>query len=388
MPPSRPPPLQLVLDNMLPNLGLRPPKPLFVKIYELNWRPVVIALTMINTLRYALFASNSFHDAGLDLNEHAPDLALISFALSIMYILACLLEAFGLFTSLLPRPCLVHCYVYFAGLSCALVSIARIMLAVGYFALADEVVAECVSLASTGRMDDRSLFRSEAWHKQYNRPISVGEAQFQCLATWHSESVSEVVSVVLFTIVPCTICFLVAWTWGRQVRDPLHRAYLTKSHLYSGGCLCAPRSGNQSAIHVEENSPLYHPPSRGNTPGTAHSHHLTTQAPPPKQQRTVPHVRRAIPPPLLLAVPEMTQHSRPAASISENYQTVAPLALETPSPYGVSPGPPSYVPAHYSYSYTYELGDGGNADHGISNTEGAGASQQPVQRGRGEYWFA
>jgi len=366
---------------MLPNLGLRPPKPLFVKIYEVNWRPVVITLTVINTLRFALFASNSFHDAGVDLDEHAPDLALISFTLSVIYILACLLEAFGLFTSLLPRPCLVRLYVFFSGVSLILVSGARIMSTIGYFALADEVVAECVSLASTGRMDNRSLFRSDAWHKKYNVPIPVGEAQFQCLATWRSESVSEIVSVILFTVVPSTICFLVAYTWGCQVRDPLHCAYLSKSRPYTGYC-CAPRSRSRTAVRVEENSPLYHPSSRGNTPSTAHSHHLTTQAP-TRQQRTVPQVRRAIPPPLSLAVPQMTQHSRAAVSVSENYQTMAPLALETPSPYGVTPGPPSYVPAHYSYSYTYELADGGNADHGISNLE-----QQQPRRGRGDYWFA
>lgn len=412
---NRPPPLQLALDNMLPNFGIRPHKPFFVKVYEVNWRPVVIALTTINTLRFALLASNSFHDQVVDLEEHVPNLARISFTLGVMYFSTCLMEAFGLFSSLFPRPCLVRFYTLFSFLSLVVVTSARTISAVGYFVFADDTVAECVSLASSGRMDNRSLFRSDAWHRSYNVPIPAGEAQSQCLLTWNSESVSEILSVIFFSLVPSTICFLVAWTWGRQVRDPLHRAYLGNSRSCTSCCCCyggtSHGHGGRSAIRMEEHSPLYHSQSRGNTPGTAHSHHATTHArvrPHIRQHsvragRPVPaphHVRRGAPPPLALAVPEMAQQVRLPVSVTENFQTMSPLDLESPSPYGVTPGPPSFAGGHadYSYSYNYEYQEGDYGTHieerraraQERKTQNAVAPEQPVsqvQRGRGEYWF-
>lgn len=83
---SRPPPLQLRLDNMLPNLGIRPPKSLYTKLYETSWRPAVVALAIINALRFALQANNAFHDVDIDEAQHFPGLARISFTLGVMYL--------------------------------------------------------------------------------------------------------------------------------------------------------------------------------------------------------------------------------------------------------------------------------------------------------------
>lgn len=352
---NRPPPLQLVLDNMLPNLGMKPHKPFLVRLYELNWRPIVIALTTINALRFALLASNAFHDEAVDLQEHFPNLARISFTLGVMYILTCLMESFGLFSSLFPGPCLVRFYTLFSFLSLVVVTSARTIAAVGYFAFADDIVAECVSLASTGRMDSRSLFRSDAWHRRYNVPMPVGEAQSQCLSTWNSESASEILSVIFFSFVPSMISFLVAWTWNRQVRDPNHVAYLGDQRFWCCG------GDKESAINMEECSPLYHA-HQSAQPFTAHSHHITTRA----QQRS------HRPPPLALA-------AVPLPRANENFQTMNPLSLESsPSPYGVTPGPPSYAaPANYSYAYTYDAEQGHVTEQ----------QSRQIRRGRGEYWF-
>jgi hypothetical protein len=400
---NRPPPLQLVLDNMLPNLGLRPKKPFFLRVYELNWRPVVIAITTINALRFALLASNSFQDQLVDLEEDVPHLAHISLTLGVLYFAACLMEAFGLFSSLLPRSCLVRFYVLFAFLSLVVVTAARTTAAVGYFVFADDVVRECVALASTGTMDSRSMFRSDAWHKSYNVPIPTGEAQYQCLATWHAESASEILSVIFFTLVPSTISFIVAWTWGRQARDPTHTAYLGATRCQTCCCCCGGESGQRphggrSAIHIEEYSPIHADDDM--TPRTAHSHHITTQLQARQQLRPSglpigPNGRRGPPPPLMLGVPPaMRQHVRPPVSVSENFQTMAPLDLNSASPYGVTPGPPSYAPADYSYTYDYAAGGLDTGNRVAHQPEREPPQQQrqqqavpPVRRGRGEYWF-
>lgn len=210
----------------------------------------------------------------------------------------------------------------------------------------------------------------------------------ECLSTWNTESISEILSVIFFSLVPSTICFIVAWTWGRQVRDPLHCAYLSSTRSYRSSCCCVAR---RSAIRVGEYSPLYHSQSRGNTPVTAHSHHATTQTV-PATRHTPPqrHARHGVPPPLVLDPPEMAQATRVAVTVNKNHnnfqtQTMSPLALESPSPYGVSPGPPSFAGAPADYSYSYELHEGDENRRETQPVASQPATQ--VRRGRGEYWF-
>ena len=71
-----------------------------------------------------------------------------------------------------------------------------------------------------------------------------------CLRAWTSNSTPEVLSTVLFYIIPSIIYFLLAYIYYRQTMDPHHPAYLT------------PQTSRGSAIRMEELpeagcSPLY-----------------------------------------------------------------------------------------------------------------------------------
>lgn len=363
-----------------------------------------MALSTINALRFALQANNSFHDADVDHDQHFLNLARISFTLGVMFSWACIIEIYGVFSSLFPRPCLIHAYTLFALLSVLVVTAAGMISTIGYFMFADDLVAECVTLASTGRMDMRSLFRSDAWRTSYGIPIPAGNAQTQCLETFHSESTTQILSVLLFSLVPSTICFLVVWTWSRQVRDPGHVAYLGESRFcgLGRGVYCfggGQRHSGRSAIRMEEYSPLYN--SYTPQPTTAHSHHATTResgrttnrskgkAPAksnkgntksftkalnPKGMKASSSSRskskrasgltdsmstlstktrstRGSPPEALPVVSEMTQMHH-NASVTENFHTMSPFAL-SPSPYGISPGPPSFA-GGYEGTHTYD----------------------------------
>jgi len=390
---TRPPPLQLRLDNMLPNMGIQPPKSLFTRIYETNWRALVLALSTINALRFALQANNSFHDVDVDHDQHLLNLAHVSFTLSVMYTWACVIEVYGVFSSLFPRQCLIRAYTVLSFLSILLVTAAGMINTIAYFMFADDLVKECVALASAGKMDMRSLFRSEAWRTNYANPVPAGIAQTQCLTTFHSESATQILSVILFSLVPSTVCFLIVWTWGRQVRDSGHVAYLGKSHMgrmccfrglccfggfFGGGAVGAgARRGGRSAIRMEEYSPLYHAGSPA--ADTPHSHHAASQSQlskPAKQVAKVKVTRATIPaasiskvpgppvvkprpPPLPVApIPQMTQVNHQSVSATENFHTMSPFSLESPgSSYGVSPGPPSFA-GRYDHGYDYYQEDG------------------------------
>ncbi|KAJ7597709.1 hypothetical protein C8J56DRAFT_1159558 [Mycena floridula] len=421
---TRPPPLQLRLDNMLPNLGIQPPKSLFTRIYETNWRGLVLALSVINALRFALQAvcdNNSFHDVDVDHDQHLLNLAHVSFTLSVMYTWACIIEIYGVFTSLFPRQCLIRAYTVLSFLSILLVTAAGMINTIAYFMFADDLVKECVALASTGKMDMRSLFRSEAWRTNYANPIPTGIAQTQCLTTFHKESATQVLSVILFSLIPSTICFLIVWTWGRQVRDSGHAAYLGKSHFGRGMCcfrgLCCfggcfgggaaaaagARHGGRSGIRMEEYSPLYHAGSPA--PDTAHSHHATTQSQPTKPMKQVVKVTRATipvasmsnvppppaakprPPPLPVApIPQMTQVNHQSVSATENFHTMSPFSLESPgSSYGVSPGPPSFA-GGYDHGYDYYQEDGNVYQYGYEHTDPAQYGLGYVEEGGLDVW--
>jgi hypothetical protein len=62
----RPPPLQLRIDNYLPNLGLRPKRSFFTRAYDIDWRMAVIAVTAINALRYFVLGVGGFGDRDVD----------------------------------------------------------------------------------------------------------------------------------------------------------------------------------------------------------------------------------------------------------------------------------------------------------------------------------
>jgi hypothetical protein len=63
---DRPPPLQLRIDNYLPNLGLRPKRSFFTRAYDIDWRMAVIAVTAINALRYFVLGVGGFGDRDVD----------------------------------------------------------------------------------------------------------------------------------------------------------------------------------------------------------------------------------------------------------------------------------------------------------------------------------
>lgn len=283
----------------------------------------------------------------------------------------------------------------------------------------------------------RTLFRTDAWRTSYDIPIPAGNAQTQCLETFHSESITQIVSVLLFSLVPSTICFLVVWTWGRQVRDPGHVAFLGESRFCGlGRGICCfgggQRHGGRSAIRMEEYSPLYN----SYTPQpTANSHHATTQeprratnkpkgkataksskgnaksstkAPKPKGTKassssqsksklapestaststlsTNTRSTRAPPPPALPIMSEMTQMHH-HVSVTENFHTMSPFAL-SPSPYGVSPGPPSFA-GGYEESYMYQYpGAGGGYDYSGTHTyDGSDAHLGYMEEGGSDVW--
>ncbi|KAF8961421.1 hypothetical protein BDZ97DRAFT_1905547 [Flammula alnicola] len=232
----RPPPLQLKLDNRFPHPVRTPSQPKsksFVsQLYKASWKNPIIAVAGLNGLRFAFASHNAFLDAVVDDAEVAENLTKVSIALGVMYMIAFLIEIYGIIGVSMQRLSLIRVYLYLTFFASALVTGAGVLNGVSYFAFAEELMWECISLATEGRAYEKSLFRSRPWPGSVFA-VRESEARKQCVYAWVHQSWSQVASVFLFSLVPAVIYYLLVYTYYRQTTDPKHSANLL--HNRSGG---------------------------------------------------------------------------------------------------------------------------------------------------------
>ncbi|KAJ7857049.1 hypothetical protein B0H13DRAFT_1160429 [Mycena leptocephala] len=322
----RPPPLQLQFDNMFPGLIVRPRmqmQSLITGAYQSNWRMLVLCLTTVNALRFYLSATGAIADLNVDIAQNNPQLASVSRTLVIIYTLTCGIELFGAFSAFIQRRALIRIYAYLAFLSAALVIGAGVVTTAAYFTFADELIKECVALATAGQLGTKSIFRGDPWP---TIPLSSEDAQIKCLTVWSSESVSQVIYSAVLYLLPSAFYWFVAYVYYRQTTDPTHPA-----NLASRG----------SAIRLE---------ARGSGHGAAYNplQEVFSDEMPPRNgldaRRPGPAKRR------LTVSPRSYQ-----AAVG-----VAPLAVTSGS--SLSPGPPSFSVAGLAGAGAYNRLSAGSED--------------------------
>ncbi|KAG7445264.1 uncharacterized protein BT62DRAFT_186612 [Guyanagaster necrorhizus] len=145
----------------------------------------------------------------------------VSITLGVVFFAACLIEIFGIVSSVTRQLTLVRIYVDLAFLSAVLLAAVGVLDAIAYFAFADDIIEECISLSSRGALDVKSLFRGSAWPRQ---PILyVEDAQRQCVNAWSKHASSEVLSILFFYLLPSTFSYLLAYTYHRRMPAPRNR---------------------------------------------------------------------------------------------------------------------------------------------------------------------
>ncbi|PPQ76593.1 hypothetical protein CVT26_012783 [Gymnopilus dilepis] len=267
----RPPPLQLKLDNRFPHPVKTPsvPKPeSFVKqLYKASWKNPIIAVAGLNGLRYAfayVFSSvilvlyNAFQDAIVDdagttafsvrslpmlmqsRTEGAHNLFRVSIALGVMYMISFVIELYGIIGVSLQRLSLVRAYLYLTLLASVLIISAGALNGIAYFSFAEELMRECVSLATEGRAYEKSLFRSRPWPGSVYA-VSKRLARKQCIYSWITQSWFQVASVFLFSFIPAVIYYIMVYTYYRQTIDPNHHANLVRNDSSSNSNLYTSR---------------------------------------------------------------------------------------------------------------------------------------------------
>lgn len=234
----RPPPLSLKYDNFkAPLVAAEPRKSkvketFFQKLYKGNWANIVIAVAGLNAIRFAFSTYNALQDAAVDAFEHQPRLVTVSITLCVMYALPCLIEIFGVMSVISHRRALVRAYVFLEFGSALLVTVAGVLRAASFFMNAEDLMYECVALALTGQTFAKSQFRSRPWPSMY--PLTLRQAQKQCVASWTQQSWTQVINVFLFGFVPALMCYMLVYTYYRQTTDSTHPAFIAPRIRLSG----------------------------------------------------------------------------------------------------------------------------------------------------------
>jgi len=334
-------------------------------LYKASWKNPVIAVAGLNGLRYAFAAHNAFQDALVDDAESVENLAKVSIALGVMYMISFLIELYGIIGVSQQRLSLVRAYLYLTFLASALVIGAGVLNGVSYFMFAEDLMWECMSLATEGRGYEKSLFRSHPWPGSVF-PMSKIDARRQCVYAWVHQSWSQVACVFLFSVIPAAIYYVMVYTYYRQTIDPKHHANLVRNDSSSNLFTSRPRQRSGYARVANDRDVAEGITSGRLYAGNSQSARLRAARSQVQGNRSVRGVSTT-------TSTTNAQTRRKFTPRSLNRPHRPPPLMQSPSPIGLgpnvinvngysnsnengTPGPPAYASIHagtsHGYSYT------------------------------------
>jgi len=342
---------------------LKQPRPIMAfwnEIYQANWRNAVIAVAAVNTLRFIIHATQSFQDGRVDKLYHVPRLAHVSCAMGGLYIVTTVIQVFGVISAFSERLSLIRIYAHLSFLSALLIAVAGFVGGISYFVLSDDLVHECVSLAIVGSLQTKGLFRGKEF--KWSNP-SPNVAKTHCLAAWSNASVSQILGILLFSIVPAALFFFLAFVYYRQVTDPEHPASLLdrKSNVNNR------RSHGNPSLNIDaaerrarhRSVPVIHLNGTPINPEFEEGSRGLSRGRKGKDSKSIKSKKRA---------------------------TIASLvrvnSTSSVSPYQISPGPPSYADATRQFSYGFGYAGQHAADRTFGSSSGAERSVSDLNDAR------
>jgi len=268
----------------------------------------------------------------------------MSLIICLLYLLVVSVETFGIVCTLTSRLALVRAYTYLAIASALSATVAGIMNAVIFFGFSHEIIDECSSLATQGRLHLRSTFQGQPW------PISrlgAKKAYILCVAAWTHESSFQAVSLFVCNLLPTGICLFFVYTYYRQVTDPNHKACLLSAVPRTGRGGIQLEGGNRGGSYARvalasarQDNQVHYPSTqrRRVVPGqqAREAKGLQKQKQPRKCEAFTTSQRKR------LANTSTSSLNMSEVDLSQPLQ-VHSVRRSTTSPYKITPGPPSYA---------------------------------------------
>jgi len=270
-----------------------------------------------------------------------------------MYIIASVIEIYGVISVSMQRLNMIRIYLYFTLVACVMVISAGVLNGISYFTFAEELMLECVSLATEGRGYQKSLFRDRPWPVSVF-PLMVYEARKQCVYAWVHQSWFQVSSVFLFSVFPAMIYFGLVYAYYRQTINRNHSACLINTYgddrsNHRSAPLGRMDTYPQVGYTIQRNNDTHVSSRNGMTSSRLeHAHNLFS---PRRRTTQVPKSMRGVG----VGVSNHQSNNKvgiisvnkkpPFVSKSLKRDHRPPPLIQSPSPIGLSPGPPSYRPS-------------------------------------------
>jgi len=245
----------------------------------------------------------------------------------------------------MQRLNLIRLYLYFSLPGCVLVIGAGVLNGISYFTFAEELVLECVGLATDGHGYQTLLFPGQLWPSSAFR-LTVHDARAQCVYAWVHQSWFQVSSVFLFSVFPAVIYYVLVYAYYRQTINRNHPACLINiygddrsNHLSAPLCRMEEYTavaGRDNEISQRNNN-THVSSSRANC-RLDYAHNLPS---PRRRMAQAPKSLRRVG----ASSPQSNNKKPPFVSRSLKRDNRPPPLIQSPSPVGLSPGPPSYGPS-------------------------------------------
>ncbi|KAJ3764489.1 hypothetical protein EV360DRAFT_65491 [Lentinula raphanica] len=232
-----PPPLHLDDDNtrfgrQLLQARVVEKDSFFAQVYETDWKKLIIIVASINLIRYlfsAFLIAFSFKELEqIDDAYHSRKRTAIFATVGMMYVSTSIVEVFGI-----RRLRLIRIYVHLAFGSALAVTGTGVLVAFAYFEFAEDVVKQCVSIADTGKIVVKLLYRDT--DKLSVPSFGPEEIQRKCFNAWSSEASSQILYVFAFYFLPSAFTCLLVYTYYRQCTDPYHPATMCSQMAANSG---------------------------------------------------------------------------------------------------------------------------------------------------------
>ncbi|KII91833.1 hypothetical protein PLICRDRAFT_38687 [Plicaturopsis crispa FD-325 SS-3] len=201
-----------------------PPSYAFVnRVYQHNLRPMVIGMASISALWTLLLSIDAFRESTFDKSENVSSIATITLVLGIMYIVACIIEIFGLTAAALNRLALIRMYAFLSGGSALLVIAGGFLTVVTHFTKKSDLLTLCNEAISDVNND--SFRWGGIFGPSTDDDLTPGQASDWCNRAFTRTSWSCIVSLLVEIVLGLAFT-IVAWSYYRQCLNPA----LTREH--------------------------------------------------------------------------------------------------------------------------------------------------------------
>ncbi|KAH7926882.1 hypothetical protein BV22DRAFT_318303 [Leucogyrophana mollusca] len=210
-----------------------PPSYVFVnRVYRRNLRPVVVAFSALSAIYTLAWTVVSFKELTLDNDDHFPKLAPFAIVQGVLFLVACLIEVFGVASAAMQRLVFVRLYAFLSGFSALLVIGVGLMRSIIHFTFKDDLLTECTTAVRGGDVGAVCTnFPDTLWllidcHQVFglwgSYPTDIPsdvDATSYCQNQWSHDSWVEIITTIIEIVLGLLFTWI-AFAYYRQLLDP------------------------------------------------------------------------------------------------------------------------------------------------------------------------